>query len=66
MRPKAPRRSLVLRLLVTALAAGLLYGSWLWVNSDGGPERALLMIYAALAATFSLLALVWVWKRHLF
>ena len=66
VRPKPARRSLALRLLVTVLAAGLLYDSWMWVNTDGGPERAFLMIYAALAAGFALLALAWAWKRHQF
>lgn len=56
----------MVRLVVTALAAGLLYDSWLWVHSDGGPERAFLMIYAVLVAGAALLALVWAWKRHPF
>lgn len=65
-RAKPVRRSLVLRLLVTALAGAVLYESWIWVNTEGGPERALLMLFAGLAAVVSLLAIVWVWKRQLF
>lgn len=53
-----------MRLVVTALAVGLLLDSWMWVQGDGGPERAFLLIYAVLAAGFSLVALVWAWKRH--
>ena len=53
-----------MRLVVTALAVGLLADSWMWVNKDGGPERAFLFIYAALAVLFAVLALAWAWKRH--
>ena len=66
-RPKPVRGGLiVMRLLVTALAAGGFYGSWLLVNTKGGPERAFLLIYAALAGGVSLIALGWAWKRHQF
>ncbi|HEX4905567.1 MAG TPA: hypothetical protein VFU93_08960 [Acidimicrobiales bacterium] len=53
-----------MRLVVTALAVGLLVDSWLWLHRDGGPERAFLFLYAALAGGFAITALAWAWKRH--
>ena len=66
VRPRPVRRNPLVRVLVTALAVGLLVDSWLWINKDAGPEQALLFIYAALGAAFAVIALVWVWKRHPF
>lgn len=64
VRPRPVRRGTVVRLVVTALAVGLLVDSWLWLQRDGGPEQAFLFLYAALAAGFAITALVWAWKRH--
>ena len=66
VRPRSVRRNPLVRVLVTALAVGLLVDSWLWINGEGGPERAFLFIYATLGAAFAVIALVWVWKRHSF
>ena len=53
-----------MRLVVTALAVGLLVYSWDWFHKGGGPERAFLFLYAALAAGLAVVVLVWAWKRH--
>jgi hypothetical protein len=58
------RRSALVRFVVTALAVGLLVDSWLWLQRDGGPERAFLFLYAILAAGLAVAALAWAWKRH--
>ena len=64
VRPRPVRRSTFVRVAVTALAVGLLVDSWLWITKDGGPEQALLFLFAVLGAGFAVLALVWAWKRH--
>lgn len=64
VRARPVRRGVIARVVVTALAVGLVSYSWDWLQRDGGPERALLFLYAFVAGTVALTALVWVWKRH--
>ena len=64
VRPRPVRRSVLVRVVVTALAVGLLVDAGLWITKDGGPEQALLFLFAVLSAGFAVLALVWAWKRH--
>lgn len=64
VRPRPVRRGTIVRLVVTALAVGLLVDAWGWLHRSGGPEQALLFLYAALAAGFAVAVLVWAWKRH--
>ena len=58
------RRGTVVRVVVTALAVGLLGNAWAWTQRAGGPERAFLFLYALLAAGVAVAALAWAWKRH--
>ena len=64
VRARPVRRGAIARLVVTALAVGLLVYAWEWVQKGGGPERALVFLYAALATVVAAVALVWAWKRH--
>lgn len=64
MRARPVRRSAILRVVVTALAVGLLVYAWEWVQRGGGPERALVFLYGVLVALFAAIVLVWAWKRH--
>lgn len=64
VRARPVRRGAIARLAATALAVGLLVTSWGWLQRDGGPERALLFLYAFVAGVVAVSALVWAWKRH--
>ncbi len=55
-----------MRLVVTALAVGLLADAYTWVDVNGGPQRAFAFLFAVLAAGLAVLAIVWAWKRHPF
>ena len=55
-----------MRVVVTALAVGLLAESWKYLHAQGGPAEAFVFIYAALAGVGALVAIAWAWKRHPF
>jgi len=64
VRARPPRRSLVVRLLVTALAAALTVGAWWSIDAYQGPETAIGVVLGAPILVLAFGLVVWAWRRH--